>query len=176
MRQPQKISSARIIALASVTTALVYAATSVSIPMPPPLGAWHIGDIASFIVAFLCGPLIGAFACGVGAMLFDVWNPLWGGAFISWAPATIVIRGFMGFMLGSLRRVSPGHPMGSELAAMILAAIQKNICYFLYDYFLRGPVAFLDLFTFFPLSAIDIIITIPLLASVRKALRTNYLF
>jgi uncharacterized membrane protein len=175
MKQAPRISSSKIVALTSVMTALVYATTSISIPMPQPLGVWHVGDIGSFVVAFLCGPLIGTFACGVGAMLFDVWNPLWGGAFASWAPATIVIRGFMGFMLGKLRRIFPNKPMLSELTAMILAAVQKNICYFLYDYFLRGPVAFLDLITFFPLSAIDIIVTIPLLACVRKALKIDYL-
>jgi len=170
-----QISSSKILALTSVMTALVYLATSIALKMPPPLGAWHLGDIASFVAAFLCGPLIGAFACGVGAMLFDVWNPLWGGAFASWAPATIMIRGFMGFMLGKLRRIFPNKPMLSELIAMILAAFQKNICYFLYDYYLLGPAAFLDLVTFFPLSAIDIIVTIPLLASVRKALKIDYL-
>ncbi len=175
MKQAPKISSSKIVALTSVMTALVYLATSISLKMPPPLGAWHIGDIASFVVAFLCGPFIGAFACGVGAMVFDVWNPVWGGAYVSWAPATIVIRGFMGFMLGKLRRIFPNKPMLSELTVMILAAVQKNICYFLYDYFLFGPAAFFDLVTFFPLSAIDIIITIPLLASVRKALKIDYL-
>lgn len=175
MKNISEISSSKIVAITGIMTALVYAATSVSIPMPQPLGVWHIGDIASFIVAFLCGSLIGAFASGVGAMLFDVWNPLWGGAFISWAPATIIIRGFMGFILGKFRRIFPDHPMYSELFAMILAVTQKNICYFLYDYFLRGPVAYLDLITFFPLSAIDIVIAIPLLASIRKTLKIDYL-
>lgn len=175
MRQTEKVSPSKVVALAGVMTALVYIATSISVPMPQPLGVWHIGDIASFIVAFLCGPLIGAFACGVGAMLFDVWNPLWGGAFISWAPATVVIRGFMGLLLGSLRRIFPTKPIYSEILAMILASTQKNICYFLYDYALRGPAAFLDLATFFPLSAIDIIVTVPLLATVRKVLKTDYL-
>lgn len=175
MKQASRVSASTIVALTSVMTALVYVATCISVPMPQPLGVWHIGDIASFVVAFLCGPLTGAFACGVGAMLFDAWNPLWGGAFVSWAPATIVIRGFMGFMLGKLRRIFPKRPMLSELIAMILAAIQKNICYFLYDYVIRGPAAYLDLVTFFPLSAISIIITIPLLASIRKALKIDYL-
>jgi hypothetical protein len=64
--------------------------------------------------------------------------------------------------------------MSSEIIAMVIAAIQKNICYFLYDYFLFGPVAYLDLVTFFPLSAIDIIITIPLLSSIRKLLKIEY--
>jgi uncharacterized membrane protein len=175
MKQTPEFPTSKIVALTSVMTALVYATTCISVPMPKPLGVWHIGDIASFVVAFLCGPLIGAFACGVGAMLFDVWNPLWGGAFVSWAPATIVIRGFMGFLLGKLRRIFPERPMLSELVAMILAATQKNFCYFLYDYVISGPAAFLDLVTFFPLSAVDIIVTIPLLVSVRKTLKIEYL-
>lgn len=168
-------SIARIASYLSVTTALIYAATSISIPMPKPLGVWHIGDIASFIVAILFGPLIGAFACGVGPMLFDIWNPLWGSSFIIWAPATLVIRGFMGFLIGKMRRVISSKPRCSEVIAMIAASIQKNICYFLYDYMLFGPVAYLDLVTFFPLSAFDIIVTIPLLNSMRKILKVEYI-
>lgn len=171
----KQLSSSKMVALTSIMTALVYSATAISLPMPPPLGVWHIGDVASFIVAFLCGSSIGAFASGVGAMMFDVWNPLWGGAFVSWAPATIVIRGVMGFLLGKLRRIFPNHPMRSEILAMVLAVIWKNTCYFLYDYLIRGPVAYLDLITFYPLSVVDIIITIPLLLTLRKALRTDYL-
>jgi len=142
--------------------------------MPKPLGVWHIGDIASFIVAILFGPLIGAFACGVGPMLFDIWNPLWGSSFIIWAPATLIIRGFMGFLLGKMRKIIPGKPRYSEIISMVVASIQKNICYFLYDYMLFGAVAYLDLITFFPLSALDIIIVIPLLALIRKILKVEY--
>ena len=175
MKQIRITLSSRAVALTGMMTALVYIATSISFPMPRPLGVWHIGDIASFIAALLCGPLIGAFACGIGAMMFDVWNPFWGGAFVSWAPATIIIRGVMGFTLGRLRRVFPNNARVSELVAMILAAIGKNIAYFLYDYFLQGPIAFLDLFTFFPLSVLNIAITIPLLISLRRVLGVEYL-
>jgi len=167
-------SVARIASSLGVTTALVYVATSISVPMPKPLGVWHIGDIASFIVAILFGPLIGAFACGVGPMLFDIWNPLWGSSFIIWAPATLIIRGFMGFLLGKMRKIIPGKPRYSEIISMVVASIQKNICYFLYDYMLFGAVAYLDLITFFPLSALDIIIAIPLLALIRKILKVEY--
>lgn len=173
---PTKIvRSSKVIATMGVMTALVYAMTAISIPMPKPLGVWHLGDIASFIAAILCGPLIGTFACGVGAMLFDIWNPLWGTSFIQWAPVTIVIRGFMGFLLGNLRHAFPSKPRRSELLAMIIAAIEKNVGYFLYDYFLFGPVAYLDLITFFPLSAIDIIITLPILVLIRRSLKLEYI-
>ena len=166
---------ARAVALAVVMSALVYAMTSISIPMPKPLGVWHIGDIASFLAAILCGPYVGAFACGVGAALFDLWNPLWGSSFVIWAPATILIRGFMGFLLGRLRGVIPHHSGASEVLAMILAAVEKNFGYFLYDYYLFGPVAYMDLMTFFPLSVIDIIATVPILHALRRILKVKYL-
>lgn len=164
-----------IIASLGITTALIYAATCISVPMPKPLGVWHIGDIASFIVAILYGPFIGAFACGVGPMLFDIWNPLWGSSFIIWAPATLVIRGFMGFLLGKMRKIIPNKPRSSEIISMVVAAIQKDVGYTLYDYALFGPVAYLDLVTFLPLSALCIALAIPLLTSIRKILRVNYI-
>ena len=168
-------STTMMVASAGVMTAFVYAMTSISIPMPKPLGVWHIGDIASFIVAILYGPFVGAFACGVGAMLFDVWNPLWGSSFITWAPVTVIVRGFMGFLLGKLRRVISTRSRTSELLAMVVAAVEKNIGYFIYDYALLGSVAYLDLITFFPLSALDIAVTLPLLLSLRKALKIEYI-
>ena len=108
-------------------------------------------------------------------MLFDVWNPLWGSMFITWAPATIVIRGFMGFLLGYLRKIFPKKPRHAELLAMAIGATQKNLCYFLYDYILFGSAAYMDLITFFPLSVIDVALTLPLLWSLRRALKIDYL-
>ncbi len=164
------------IAVTAVMTAFVYVMTCISLPMPPPLGVWHLGDIASFLVAILCGPYIGAFACGVGAMFFDIWNPLWGSQFITWFPATIVIRGFMGFLIGFSRKAFGNNPRLSGILSMIIGAIEKNFGYFLYDFFLFGSVAFLDLITFFPLSALDIVIAVPLLEAIRKMLKVNYIF
>ena len=167
--------TARAVSLTGIMTALVYVMTSISVPMLPPLGVWHLGDVASFIAAILCGPYIGAFACGVGAFLFDVWNPLWGSKFIIWAPATIVIRSLMGFILGTTRKIIEDNRKVSELLAMIIAAVEKNFGYFFYDFALFGAVAYMDLITFFPLSAIDIIITIPILLAIRTALKIEYL-
>jgi uncharacterized membrane protein len=170
----KKSSTSMMIASAGIMAAFVYAMTSISVPMPKPLGVWHIGGIASFIVAIFYGPFVGAFACGVGAMIFDIWNPLWGSSYITYAPATLVIRGLMGFLLGKLRRTIPAKSRTSELIAMVIASVEKNISYFIYDYALLGPVAYMDLITFFPLSALDIAITIPLLISLRKALKIEY--
>jgi len=156
------------VALTAVSTALVYAMTCIAIHMPPPLGVWHAGDVASWIVAILFGPYVGAFACGVGAMLFDLWNPLYGSAFQLWAPATLVIRGLMGFLVGSVKR-KMGSGRLSDILAMVLGMVEKNTGYFLYDYMLFGSYAILDLVTFYPLDAIAIIVTVPILMAVRKA-------
>ena len=168
-----KVSS-RVIASAALMAALVYVMTSISLRMPPPLGVWHIGDVASFIAGILFGPIVGAFACGVGATLFDVWNPLWGSGFIIWAPSTIVIRSVMGFLLGRYRRLVQNNIVLSDLAVMIIAHLWKNIGYFVYDYYLFGAVAYLDLVTFFLLTVVNIVVSIPLLGAIRKALGREY--
>ena len=163
------------IALTGVFAALVYITTSISVPMPQPLGVWHIGNLVAFIGAILCGPYVGAFVCAVGAGLFDIWNPLWGSRFIIWAPATLVIRGLMGFLVGKIARLENLEPNRSGLIAMIVGHVEKNVGYFLYDYYLFGAVSFLDLFTLFPKSIVEIVITLGLLVAVRKTLRETYL-
>ncbi|MFQ6053132.1 MAG: ECF transporter S component [Candidatus Bathyarchaeia archaeon] len=167
--------NSKVIASAAAMTALVYVMTSVSIRMPPPLGVWHIGDVGSFVAGILFGPLVGAFACGIGATMFYVWNPLWGSSFIIWAPPTLIIRSVMGYLLGRFRRMVPSSVVASDLAVMVLSHLWKNLGYFLYDYYLFGAVAFLDLTTFFLLTAVDIAVTIPLLGALRKALGREYL-
>ncbi|MCD6510031.1 MAG: ECF transporter S component [Thermoprotei archaeon] len=171
---PLKIS-AREIAYTSMATALVYLATSISVPMPPPLGVWHCGDLAAFIIGIMFGKFTATFSAGVGATLFDIWNPLWGSRFITWAPATIVIRSFMGFLLSSLRGVFSKNRRLSEVLAMIIASTEKNLAYFAYDYALFGPVAYLDIITFFPETFVTVLVSIPLLAAVRKALGREYI-
>ena len=163
------------IALMGVFTALVYITTSISFPMPQPLGVWHMGNLVAFLGAILCGPYIGAFVCGIGAGLFDVWNPLWGSRFIIWAPATLVIRGFMGFLVGWISKMESIEPRKSGLIAMIAGHIEKNVGYFLYDFVLFGAVSFLDLFTLFPKSIIEIVFTAGLLIAIRRTLGKNYL-
>ena len=73
-----------------------------------------------------------------------------------------------------MRNKITGNHRISEIIAMIIGHIWKNLAYFLYDYILFGAVAYLDLITFFPLSAIDIIVTIPLIVSIRKSLNREY--
>jgi uncharacterized membrane protein len=159
----------------SVMSALIYIATSIAVPMPRPLGIWHFGDIMTFTTGILFGPVVSLFASAIGPALFDVWNPLHGSIYVVYAPATLVIRGFMGWILGSLRSAFRTKPHASEILAMAVAITEKNIGYFLYDYYLYGPVAYLDLVTFFPMDALYVVLTVPLIAALRRLLGRMYI-
>jgi uncharacterized membrane protein len=167
-------NNTRYIAYMSVFTALVYVTTSISFPMPQPLGVWHMGNLMSFLSAILCGPYVGAFACAIGAGLFDVWNPMWGSRFIIYAPATLIIRGSMGYLIGKIA-YNREDSTKWVVAAILFGHFWKNIGYFLYDYYLYGALAFFDLTTLFIKSIFEIILTFGVLAAVRRSLGRNYL-
>ena len=162
------------LALMSMFTALVYITTSVSVPMPSPLGVWHMGNLISFLAAIFCGSNIGAFVCGIGAGLFDLWNPLWGSRFIIYFPGTIIIRGSMGYLLGKIAYGRDDYIKYSAIA-VLFGHIWKNVGYFAYDYILYGAAAFLDLTTLFTKSIFEIILTLIILAAVRRQLGITYL-
>src|SRR4030042_1627684 len=64
---------------------------------------------------------------------------------------------------------------GILFVAMVLAVTVKNFGYFFYDYYLYGPVAYLDLITFFPADALYILVTIPLLKTLRRLINRDYI-
>ena len=160
------------VALMSVFTALVYITTSLSVPMPSPLGVWHMGNLVSFLAAILCGPNIGAFVYGAG--LFDLWNPLWGSRFIIYFPGTILIRGSMGYLIG---RIAYGRKdyVKYSVAAVLFGHVWKNVGYFVYDCMLYGAAAFLDLTTLSAKSVFEVILTLLVLAAVRRIMGVTYL-
>ena len=162
-------------AFIAVMAALIYVATSIAIPMPRPLGIWHFGDIMTFIVGILFGPIVALFASAIGPTLFDIWNPIHGSGYVVYAPATLIIRGLMGWILGTLRGVFKEKRQFSEIVAMVVAVTVKNFGYFFYDYYLYGPVAYLDLITFFPMDALYILVTIPLLKTLRRLINRDYI-
>jgi len=88
------------IGITSVLTALVCLATiSFTVYVPSTRGFFNIGETMVYIAALLFGPLVGAFAGGVGSMLADV---LLG--YYYYAPATLVIKALEGALVGFLGR------------------------------------------------------------------------
>lgn len=86
------------LAAAGIFTALVAVVTVlVQIPIPASGGYFNLGESVIYIAALLFGPLVGAFAGGVGSMLADVAT-----GYIAYAPGTLVIKGIEGFLVGYL--------------------------------------------------------------------------
>lgn len=91
------------LALTAVSTSLVCVATiAFSFYVPQTRGFFNIGETMVFTTAILFGPLIGAFAGGVGSMLADI---LLGYPY--YAPATLIIKASEGAIVGFLSRKKP---------------------------------------------------------------------
>lgn len=91
------------LAVTAVFTALVCAATMMfSIYVPATEGFFNIGESMVFMSALLFGPVVGAFAGGVGSMLADI---LLG--FSHYAPATLIVKACEGVVVGMLKKRNP---------------------------------------------------------------------
>jgi uncharacterized membrane protein len=88
------------LALSAVFTALVFAATVVFYSyVPQTTGFFNIGETMVYTTALLFGPLVGAFAGGVGSMLADLFL-----GYPHYALATLIIKGCEGGIVGILSR------------------------------------------------------------------------
>ncbi len=93
------------ISLTTVFTAAVFVATTIfSVYVPQTRGFFNIGETMVFIAALLLGPVIGAFAGGVGSMLADIFLGYW-----YYAPATLIIKACEGGLVGLLSRRKFAH-------------------------------------------------------------------
>ena len=100
MTQPTPASTTIKLAITAIFTSLVCVATMVfSIYVPQTRGFFNIGETMVYITALLFGPLIGAFAGGVGSMFADL---LLG--YPQFAPATLIIKACEGGIVGALGR------------------------------------------------------------------------
>jgi len=93
-------ANARLIANAAVFTAFVAAATSFfSVFIPATTGYFNVGEVMVYTTALLMGPLVGAFAGGVGSAIADLALGYW-----YFSPGTLVIKGVEGFIVGYLSK------------------------------------------------------------------------
>jgi uncharacterized membrane protein len=91
------------LAATAVFTALVFVATIVfSIYVPATAGFFNIGESMVFLSALLFGPIVGAFAGGVGSMLADLFL-----GFPYYAPGTLIIKACEGAVVGLIRKRNP---------------------------------------------------------------------
>ncbi len=98
-----KTISAFNLAVTAVFTALVCVVTIIfSIYVPATEGFFNIGESMVFLSALLFGPLVGAFAGGVGSMLADLFL-----GYPHYAPATLVIKACEGAVVGTIKKRNP---------------------------------------------------------------------
>jgi len=122
------------ISIIAIFTALNFVATYwIQIPIPATGGYINIGDTAVMFTALIFGPIIGGVAGGVGPMLADVFSP-----YIIYAPATLIIKGLEGFLIGLIsnprRRV--GRVSYRDILAVITGGILIPLGYFIYEAFI----------------------------------------
>ena len=140
MASQRKIKTKSII-IAALFTAIVFVATyAVQIPLPGLAtgGLIHLGNVALFTIAIIFGKRYGAISGAFGMALFDILSP-----WIIWAPGTFIIRGIMGYMVGSIAkgRNEKSLHVFRLLLAMILPSVWMIAGYFGYNLLLYQNIA-----------------------------------
>jgi uncharacterized membrane protein len=103
MYQQRSGGTAVRIAFAAISTSLVCVATMIfSFYVPDTKGFFNIGETMVYTGALIFGPVIGAFAGGVGSGFADLLLGFW-----YYAPATLVIKALEGGVVGVLGRRKP---------------------------------------------------------------------
>lgn len=127
-------NNAFLISMIGIFTALNFAITYwLQIPIPATGGYINIGDVAVMFTALLFGPIIGGIAGGLGPMLADIFSP-----YIIYAPATLIIKGIEGFLIGLIsnpkdcdRRIS-----FRDIIAVLVGGFLIPLGYFIYEAFI----------------------------------------
>jgi len=121
----KKITSPFKITSIAVFTALVCVATILfSVYVPDTHGFFNVGDSMVFLSALLFGPLVGAFAGGVGSALADI---LLG--YAHYAPATLIVKACEGYVVGFLKQKTPkiSSKISWKLFTLILGIIMGTL-------------------------------------------------
>jgi len=159
------------IAVAAIFTALVFIVTSQipAIPIPATGGYFNIGETTIYIAALLFGPLVGAFAGGVGASLADAYL-----GFGIFAPGTLIIKGAEGAIVGFLNiklRKYIKNTTACAVIAVVVGGLEMVTGYFIYEVLVVGyPVA--GALAEVPLNigqmVVGLIIAVPIIVAVQR--------
>jgi uncharacterized membrane protein len=162
-------NNALTISITAIFIALNFVVTYwIQIPIPATGGYINVGDIAVMFTALLFGPIIGGIAGGVGPMLADIFSP-----YIVYAPATLIIKGIEGFLIGLIS--NPRHYLKRisyrDILAVIIGGFLIPIGYFLYEAFILGlgvAIALVEMPGNFFQFIIAAVVSIVLIAASRK--------
>ncbi len=135
--QQTKITTKDLV-LTGLLTAIVFSATmfiNIRLPISINGGLIHMGNIALFLTAFLFGKKKGAIAGAFGMGLFDILS-----GWTAWAPFTFVIRGVMGYVIGSISHANnkEGVNVLYNIIAIVLGGIWMIGGYYMTEVILYG--------------------------------------
>ena len=132
-------STAKKITIYALAIALVCVSTVV-IQIPISLGYMHLGNTLILLCAFLFGPRVGLAAGGLGSALADLLT-----GFAYWAPATLIIKGIMGFVIGFIANRQCGR--AKMLRAKTAFAAAAGILIMIFGYFIAGSIIYGSVYT-----------------------------
>lgn len=133
------------ISLIGIFAALICVLTMLfAIPIPATQGFINIGDAAVMIAGILFGPIIGGLAGGIGSMFADIFL-----GYIIYAPATLVIKGLEGFVVGLISNPKKHSSKFTyrDVIAVLVGGLIMVFGYFFYELLIFGvPAALYEFF------------------------------
>ncbi len=137
-KKERPISATREVVLDGLLVAIVFVMTyfiQIKLPVAVNGGLIHMGNVALFTIALVFGKRRGAIAGAFGMGLFDILS-----GWAAWAPYTFVIRGVMGFIIGSVSdtKEKNGASMLFNLTAIVLGSIWMIAGYYGAEGFMYG--------------------------------------
>lgn len=124
--------------ISSLLISLVFIATkfiNIRLPISVNGGLIHLGNAMLFMSAIIFGNRKGAVAGAFGMGLFDILS-----GWMAWAPFTFIIRGVMGYIIGSIANAKGrnGNVLLWNLTGIILSGIWMIAGYYLTEVILYG--------------------------------------
>jgi len=106
------------VSVAAVFTALIAVATmSFSVSVPATRGYFNIGETAIYVSAILFGSSVGGLTGGLGSMIADLAL-----GYAIYAPATLVIKGLEGAVVGFLAKREPYESLSPGFRRLLMFA------------------------------------------------------
>lgn len=155
--------------------ALVFIATkfiNIRLPLASTGGLVHLGNTMLFISAIVFGKRKGAIAGAFGMGLFDLLSE-----WAIWAPFTFVVRGIMGYIIGSIAWSGNkrGESVFTNITAIIISGVWMIFGYYVTEMILYGNhvKAMLSIPGNITQIVIGLIIGLPISKVLRKYIKVN---
>jgi uncharacterized membrane protein len=133
------------ISVAAIFAALTCVVTMlIAFPIPATDGFINIGDAVVMLAGLLFGPIIGGISGGVGSALADLFL-----GYTIYAPATLVIKGLEGFIVGMIADPKYNHskPNIRDIIAVVIGGLIMVFGYFIFEIMIYGvPSAIYEFF------------------------------